>query len=384
MVETYHRRHRRKNVAITELPHDVFYNILLRLPVRSLIYCLCVSKQWHSIIKSPMFANMHLKRITHGDHQNHHKLLVLHRNIPCTFSTFDCETLDLGPCRPVPFEVTNGNIRIKSSCNGLVLVTLKKDVSDTMFSDLILWNPLTGDYKTLSKPKYYKELYDKLGNVFEMYYNSSEEDYRLLRITYRHNVYIYSLKSDTWRRIKLKDAFESVSNFIHKQHKMLFKGSIWLAGTWNENLYLNTYGNKIVFDTKTEKFTEINTLLIYNQQTHSEITVQRGCMYLWVKYRIQRDRISQEYIKLFKMKEDGDWGNISTYIHDAKDLDRFLRPLHLMRGGNWLMKTQTNLNGYWEEGKYIETFVSPNGGSKVSLGSRKNTRLVKRPTRCDD
>nr|GEV68343.1 zinc finger, CCHC-type [Tanacetum cinerariifolium] len=116
---------------------------------------------------------------------------------------------------PVPFEVIKGNICIKSSCNGLVLVTLAKDVNDKMLSYIILWNPLTGDYKTslTTKPKYYKEFYSR-GNVFEMYYNSSEEDCRLLGITYNSNVYIYSWKSDTWKRIKFKDAFQSLPNLF--------------------------------------------------------------------------------------------------------------------------------------------------------------------------
>ncbi|GKC25362.1 F-box/kelch-repeat protein-like protein [Tanacetum coccineum] len=371
MVETNHLCRRRKNVTVTELPYDVFCSILLWLPVRSLICCLRVSKQWHSIIKSPMFANMHLKRITHGDHQNNHKLLMLYRNIPCTFSIFDCETLEVGPCRPVPFEVVKGNICIKSSCNGLVLVTLAKDVNDKMLSDIILWNPLTGDYKTLTtKPKYYKEFYSR-GNVFEMYYNSSEEDYRILRITYSSNVYIYSLKSDTWRRIKLKDAFQSLPLFPDN----------WFAGTcWNQNIYFHKDGNKSVrFDTKTEKFTVIETP--FNQErTYSNFNVQRGCMYLCVKYYIQSHSSSKEYIELWKMHEDGDWEKVATYTQDAY-LHQFLRPLHLMRDGNWLMQTRSTgyelykvdlenkhnegsqrLNNFncSEGGKYIETFVSPN------------------------
>ena len=207
-----------------------------------------------------------------------------------------------------------------------------------------------------------------MGNHFEMYYNSSEQDYRLLRISYRHNVYIYSLKSDTWRRIiKLKDAFQSQPNLIPIR---------WSAGTcWNENLYFHKYGNKcVMFDTKTENFTEIETSFIQNGITYSKFIVQRGCMYLCVKCRITSHSSSKEYIELWKMNEDGDWEKVSTYTHP------FLQPLHLMRDGNWLMKSQSNSNdiykvdlenkhnkgspclyklGGWEERRYIETFVSP-------------------------
>ncbi|GKD76155.1 F-box/kelch-repeat protein-like protein [Tanacetum coccineum] len=192
---------RRKNITMIELPLDViFSNILPRLPAKSVLKYLSVSKQWYSFLKSPNFVNMHLNYVINDDHQNHHKLLVLYKYGIYSFNNRDCETHKPGVPRrrPLPFEVSSRDVKMKSSCNGLVLIALEEKKSGNR--DLILWNPLTGDYKTLSKIECYNA-------KFELYYNSSKKDYRILLLTFRKDVCIYSLKSDSWRRINSEDAF---------------------------------------------------------------------------------------------------------------------------------------------------------------------------------
>ncbi|GJR06256.1 hypothetical protein Tco_0529240, partial [Tanacetum coccineum] len=86
---------------------------------------------------------MHLNRVTNDDHQNHQKFLKISSEGPSEFCTIDCETLEVGASRPFPFKV-RGRVRVKSSCNGLVCLFLK---NDDIVWDLLLWNPLTNDYK---------------------------------------------------------------------------------------------------------------------------------------------------------------------------------------------------------------------------------------------
>ncbi|GJR83242.1 hypothetical protein Tco_0154027 [Tanacetum coccineum] len=93
------------------------------------------------------------------DQQNHQNLILLSAiTRQCTFSTMDCEAPDNGltPRRPLPsFEAGLHRVRILTSLNGLSI-----------------W----------------------------LYYNSSEDDYKLLRVTHDFHAYIYSLKSDSWRK----------------------------------------------------------------------------------------------------------------------------------------------------------------------------------------
>lgn len=72
--------------------------------------------------------------------------------------------------------------------------------------NLILWNPWTGEYKILSKASstHDIECYNGNGGLFGLYYSSSNKDYKILHLTNHSNTYIYSLKSDSWRKIQSK------------------------------------------------------------------------------------------------------------------------------------------------------------------------------------
>ncbi|GKE41914.1 putative F-box domain-containing protein [Tanacetum coccineum] len=136
------------------------------------------------------------------DQQNHQNLILLSTiTRQCTFSTMDCEAPDNGltPRRPLPsFEAGLHRVRILTSLNGLVCVGLIGKNQE--YSALILWNPVTSEYKKLSKKNSHAECYDTYGRAFGLYYNSSEDDYKLLRVTHDFHAYIYSLKSDSWRK----------------------------------------------------------------------------------------------------------------------------------------------------------------------------------------
>ncbi|KAJ9542058.1 hypothetical protein OSB04_028564 [Centaurea solstitialis] len=84
---------------------------------------------------------------------------------------------------------------IMSSLNGLVCVRKNSMQPLTSWYDTIIWNPLTGDYKTLSKDISH-------GMRYELYYSCCDDDYRLLCVTMYKDAFIYSLKSDSWRKVE--------------------------------------------------------------------------------------------------------------------------------------------------------------------------------------
>ncbi|GMI67541.1 CONSTITUTIVE EXPRESSER OF PR GENES 1, CONSTITUTIVE EXPRESSER OF PR GENES 30 [Hibiscus trionum] len=47
--------------VIGDLPRELFLEILLRLPVESLMRCKCVCKYWYALISNPKFIELHLK-----------------------------------------------------------------------------------------------------------------------------------------------------------------------------------------------------------------------------------------------------------------------------------------------------------------------------------
>ncbi|KAF7831451.1 F-box protein interaction domain protein [Senna tora] len=47
--------------SFVDLPSPITTNILLRLPIKSVLICKCVCKDWHTIISDPHFAKLHFK-----------------------------------------------------------------------------------------------------------------------------------------------------------------------------------------------------------------------------------------------------------------------------------------------------------------------------------
>ncbi|CAH1426453.1 unnamed protein product [Lactuca virosa] len=375
----HHRPHKK---ITTELPPDIlFCNILPRLPAESLHRFRYVSNKWHSIISSPEFINSHLHHITKNHRQNHHKLLLLSTTTPCNVHTIDCESPEngLSPRRPFPIKVSPENMTIITSCNGLVCVGITKRNYDDNYSDLILWNPLTGDYKKLSKSHSRKECY------YGLYYSDSYDDYRLLCVTLHHRAYIYSLKSDSWRKL------DSYTSHL-KRITCLISESWGECIVHNDKVYFLKQGKRrtmghlsnsiIRFDTKTEKFRKIvipcfgvgrrdclNFTLLHNDRD----------IYLCVIYKENSVEVSA---KLWRMDGDGDWTEIISYPI-LPSLYCFQKPVHLMRNGNWITYclhsgchvykldperriNEMSYSNYDDEfdipptGKYIETLVSPN------------------------
>nr|GEZ08116.1 hypothetical protein [Tanacetum cinerariifolium] len=340
------------------VPHDIVSNhILPRLPAKSVCRFNCVSKEWHSFLTSHMFKNKH-NRMHVNDHQNNIKLLVFLKTEPFEFTTIDCEAPSsdkvLTPThRPLPpFEdTTPNNIHILTSFHGLVCLGIIKDKCDVRYSYIILWNPLTNEYKRLSKCIYPDEECNNIWDIcsdFGLYYNCCEDDYKLLYVNlFGDNVCLYSLKSESWRKL---DVFQHTSR--------LYVGR-WSKGIYlNENLYfLQDHSNRnlnliIRFDTKTKWFSKIQTPNVddipYSHCNYfATIVVKSDCIHVFVKYDSNKrcgcgfQRTTS--IKLWKLDEYGNMEEVLTYqlrpfVYDNPI--RSLIPLHLMKNGKWLMRNR--------------------------------------------
>lgn len=153
------------------LPCEIFFNIFLRLPVKSILRCKYVCKSWGQLICDPYFLRMHLSL-------NQSQKLLLKSFPHDSFYSVDCEeTHDVAVQeKKIPLKSPN-SIRILCSCNGLVCVGVLRD--QIFLVELILWNPTTGDYKTL--PDVQLSDHDRIETV-GFGYDSSTDDYKLVRI----------------------------------------------------------------------------------------------------------------------------------------------------------------------------------------------------------
>ncbi|CAI9277031.1 unnamed protein product [Lactuca saligna] len=391
--------HTPRNTITTKLPWEIlFLQILPRLPVKALPNAMCVCKKWYLYLKSGAFASTyHHHVVSNDDHQNHHKYLVVSTTQRHMYS-IDCETPKDGlvVARNLPFFLPfMGNMSILTSLHGLLCIGTIQPQNPGEYYDLILWNPLTGDYKMLSEPKkgcYHKECYKISEGIFGLYYISSDDDYRLLRVTHHLNIYIYSLKSNSWRMV------ESTADFQQRASEWTSRGSYWEQPSHillNEKLnflkQVDRGGTFILsysvmrFDTKTEKFTEISIPSFGNQMTNClGFMVLGGRIHFCVAILIEEEnymtnRRYYEIIELWRMDGDGYWTKVLTY----GPMSFFLwgrSILHWMRNGNLLIRHLDSvylldMKKHTKEmiftcqsmdskipptGKYVETTVSPN------------------------
>lgn len=199
------------------VPPHVITNIFSRLPVKSLLRLRCVSKPICALIDSPHFINSHL-----------HQSLTSNSNRTIITASVDCThiySIDFDLCNTSPTFVNHPFLHcgahFLASCNGLFLLLTAKSldtcVSETVVQpdppnlDLVLVNPATRNYKLLLvSPIEYPTCYSKTKCEFVIYafgYDSLHDDYKVVRIVQfpcmvKNEVKIFSLKMNSWRRVK--------------------------------------------------------------------------------------------------------------------------------------------------------------------------------------
>jgi F-box interacting protein len=161
------------------LPHELIIQILLRLPVKSLIRFKCISKSWFSLISDTHFANSHFQNA-----------FATHTHRVVFISTPALET------RSIDFEASLGddsasallnlnfmhpqsyfNHEIRGSCRGFIFMHRS--------SDIYLWNPSTGSHKQIPLSPMDSDLgYEDLRFLYGFGYDKSTDDYLVVSLGY--------------------------------------------------------------------------------------------------------------------------------------------------------------------------------------------------------
>ncbi|XP_058182230.1 F-box/kelch-repeat protein At3g06240-like [Rhododendron vialii] len=194
---------------MSRLPEETMMMILLRLPVKTLGQCKCVSKSWRFLISNPFFVKSHLNlTISDPNTNKYSKLFMMYPfysldyESPSSFKDIEDDEaiVDLGS----PPKEPDLGVEIVGSCNGLICLLYLPD-------SFILWNPTIKESKELPTPPFSPSYGDLCFRGFG--YNSSIDDYKVVRAP-RANanpnqfiVEVFSLKAYSWRRIEdIKDS----------------------------------------------------------------------------------------------------------------------------------------------------------------------------------
>ncbi|KAK4581181.1 hypothetical protein RGQ29_024740 [Quercus rubra] len=234
------------------LPDNVVFDILTRLPVKSLIRFRCVSHSWNSTITNPIFITKHLDLASSLSDINNNGYLLFTplRNYPDPSSTQQWTTFVYNTNRTLTqisrFEIPFPNLII-GFCNGVFCIAAKNDDSDEkdLTRSLYLWNPSIRKLKKLLATHPADRAVSGFG------YHPQNNDYKILRVTFAiqqvtrkpAEAEIYTLSTDSWRKAVI--SVESFSgsdsgpngsvdeNYLegivkHFERLAMFKGSLAL------------------------------------------------------------------------------------------------------------------------------------------------------------
>ncbi|KAK3025705.1 hypothetical protein RJ639_041710 [Escallonia herrerae] len=195
-------------MASTNFLEDVVTEILLMLPVKSLLRCKSVCKSWYTLITKPSFKTAHLK-LNASLKRNHCILLkrFLQESNKSVLSFLSDEISGDDHVPPTEITIPHSNefLQMLGPCNGLVCLT--------DHCDIILCNPSIRDFKVLPAPSfnYPKGLFSSTMGV-GFGFDPLSSEYKVIRIAELHEddeswgyrfhsviVEIYNLNTKCWR-----------------------------------------------------------------------------------------------------------------------------------------------------------------------------------------
>ncbi|WCJ42175.1 F-box and associated interaction domains-containing protein [Euphorbia peplus] len=179
---------------MANLPQELVNEILLVLPVKSLLRFRCVSKLFYGVIDNKDFIYSHLR--TSSEKSIRRKLIYND-----FYNSTNIHTLDINDGYredfvldfPIPPMKSQGTV----SCDGLLLISMVQPVPSDYESftyKFTIWNPST---------RYYRELptFPVNDRTLSFFYDPTSDDYKVVLITQRE-VWIFELRSSSWRMIQ--------------------------------------------------------------------------------------------------------------------------------------------------------------------------------------
>ncbi|KAK9724776.1 hypothetical protein RND81_05G097400 [Saponaria officinalis] len=290
-----------------EIPEElIFSEILTRLPVKTLIKFKLVSKTWNSLISTPLFIKSHLKQTISNPYVPYNCVFI---RSPYYFYILNYGAYDRCPndrsgekglihVNNLNYYDNGVNTFLIGSCNGLVCFGRGGAITGYDYC-FYVYNPVMD---------LIFDVLDPLGNFQWMLmcgfgYVSCKDDYLLLvgglqKRSSKTFVYDFSLKSKTWRKIRVFDEGE-LSIFSGGKGVLVNETLHWdLTQVW-------TPGAKSVcgFDLVDETFKEVEIpLMLLDNRVNLgfKLCEINGCLGGWVVF-------ADGVVEMWMLKQYGAW-----------------------------------------------------------------------------
>ncbi|KAM7480954.1 hypothetical protein LguiB_005537 [Lonicera macranthoides] len=264
------------------LPEDLLIDILSSLPVKSLLRCKCVCKDWYNLIQSPTLITKHFH------HHNNLNRLLVHR---CVYRRPDLHTDELvappksvlalfpnellSECAPLVHQVVDSPVGYRyfdviGPVHGLFMVLCCRRFA-RFWNCLALWNPATKEFRVLPLPSFNHQPPDCMwsGTNFGFGWDPSTSNFKVvwLQFSIRTNAVVaavYTLATDSWRQLDLTSigVVSSVMGILSKRFFHDFTGRricTYLNGAyyWLSRDSVDNSIKIVLFDMEREVFREI-------------------------------------------------------------------------------------------------------------------------------
>ncbi|XP_074341840.1 F-box protein CPR1-like [Apium graveolens] len=368
--------------------------IFIHLPVFILMRLRCVSKQFRDLIDNPYFANVHLRHSV----RNH-----LNRNILCRSMDPDlnwksvglhCVEIDTLRCfePKCPGGRYNSSTQLIGMCNDIVLFY------DQCIKEITFWNPAIRTYIDVILPRvsipqgsFYNHTYNNLGFGYDHVNDHYKvvmtvQWYRTTRSNGAQNdkeVHVYSLKSNSWRRI---GNFPYSVNYGRLPATFANGALFWMC---SEETVESNHGKYIAaFELATEEYRVVPALPAYHD-TSCNVDNYIGSMegFLCVQCYVYHPECDDELAEMgdiWLLQRDGEedtWTKLVSFNRPST----VYQPLAFSKSGNHLLlasqeiflwydlvkeevREEFRIRGlpqYYELVAFIESLVHLDGGTSA-------------------
>lgn len=330
--------------SVPELPTHIIFDILSRLPIKTLFNCRRVCKDWLSLISDPLFAKLHLSRsqvsllmkpIAH--YPNPGILNLVDFQISPSTSPQNA-VMKLVPEINLPKIAFNNSYNsLLNSCNGL-LCLCEPDTLDPIY----VCNPILGEFITLPECS---EMKMCCSRTSAFGFSPKTNQYKVLRFFHPWVINpqngkkeirdypegeIYTLGEGSWRSIGTIP-----SNFENFSFNTFLNGAIhWL------DFDFGCPGLIYCFDFGSEQFRGVpepsGLSSVENFWTHMKVGVLQGCLSLC-------DYFDGEHAAIWVMKDYGvkeSWSKdfvIPKMSIASKSLVNYYEPITVFEDGKILI-----------------------------------------------
>ncbi|GAU19175.1 hypothetical protein TSUD_198560 [Trifolium subterraneum] len=225
---------KKKKKATLYLPSELNTEILLRLPVKSLIRLKSVCKSWFTLISDTNFANSHFQ-FSESTQTTRSRILSI-SGLPPQIRSIDFQALlndnhSVSPNPNLSLPQSFFPLRIRGSCKGFIFLNCS--------AYNLLWNPSTGFHKQIPSSPNTRSLFGTNSNLYGFGYDHSRDDYLLVSL-YCDALFaedtsspleIFSLRDNIWKQIV--DTHRYSCGYQNRKAGLLFNGAIhWFLTGW--------------------------------------------------------------------------------------------------------------------------------------------------------